>query len=139
MSPTFLPKGKLSITETKPVAQMWHQSGSCPEGTVPIRRTTKEDIMRASSFQRFAMKDIKSIPTNLSQSLYTTTSNHEVLNYNNIIGHVTKVTCIYCLMFHYTHQILILETSKLFHNKLSFSKELIFFTWFPYLSMKFAK
>ncbi|XP_028791302.1 uncharacterized protein LOC114747178 [Neltuma alba] len=60
--PTFLPKGR-RLTESKPIAQMWHHSGSCPERTVPIRRTTKEDILRPSgSFQQHGKKDNKSIP-----------------------------------------------------------------------------
>ncbi|KAJ0095373.1 hypothetical protein Patl1_16074 [Pistacia atlantica] len=37
--------------------QLWSMSGeSCPEGTVPIRRTTQEDMLRASSFRRFGRK-----------------------------------------------------------------------------------
>ncbi|XP_054811349.1 uncharacterized protein LOC129312696 [Prosopis cineraria] len=76
MRPTFLPKGIKSYPESKTIDQMWHQSGSCPEGTIPIRRTTKDDIMRESSFQRFGMKDNMSIP-NLSESLYSSTNNHE--------------------------------------------------------------
>ncbi|OMO67550.1 hypothetical protein COLO4_30108 [Corchorus olitorius] len=37
--------------------QLWTDSGeSCPEGTVPIRRTTKKDILRASSVRRFGRR-----------------------------------------------------------------------------------
>ncbi|KAJ0038555.1 hypothetical protein Pint_22908 [Pistacia integerrima] len=37
--------------------QLWSMSGeSCPEGTVPIRRTTQQDMLRASSFRRFGRK-----------------------------------------------------------------------------------
>ena len=37
--------------------QLWSMSGEfCPEGTVPIRRTTEEDMLRASSVQRFGRK-----------------------------------------------------------------------------------
>lgn len=37
--------------------QLWSMSGeSCPEGTVPIRRTTEQDIIRASSIRRFGRK-----------------------------------------------------------------------------------
>ncbi|KAI5407125.1 hypothetical protein KIW84_053398 [Lathyrus oleraceus] len=37
--------------------QLWADSGeTCPDGTVPIRRTTEEDILRASSIQRFGRK-----------------------------------------------------------------------------------
>ncbi|XP_054813506.1 uncharacterized protein LOC129314163 [Prosopis cineraria] len=77
MRPTFLPKGIRSYPESKTIDQTWHQSGSCPEGTIPIR-TTKDDIMRASTFQRFGMKDNKSLP-NLSKSLYSSTNIHDVL------------------------------------------------------------
>ncbi|EPS61083.1 hypothetical protein M569_13717, partial [Genlisea aurea] len=27
--------------------QIWQQAGSCPEGTIPMRRTTREDVIRA--------------------------------------------------------------------------------------------
>ena len=37
--------------------QLWSLSGeSCPEGTVPIRRTKEEDMLRASSVRRFGRK-----------------------------------------------------------------------------------
>ncbi|KAG6603290.1 hypothetical protein SDJN03_03899, partial [Cucurbita argyrosperma subsp. sororia] len=37
--------------------QLWSMSGEfCPEGTIPIRRTTKKDMLRASSVQRFGRK-----------------------------------------------------------------------------------
>ncbi|KAI4341390.1 hypothetical protein MLD38_026120 [Melastoma candidum] len=37
--------------------QTWHKAGElCPEGTVPIRRVTEEDILRASSIRRFGRK-----------------------------------------------------------------------------------
>ncbi|CAI0431042.1 unnamed protein product [Linum tenue] len=37
--------------------QAWRLSGeSCPEGTIPIRRTSEEDMVRASSFRSFGKK-----------------------------------------------------------------------------------
>ncbi|KAK9008210.1 hypothetical protein V6N11_075112 [Hibiscus sabdariffa] len=37
--------------------QLWSMSGeSCPEGTIPIRRTTEADMLRASSVTRFGRK-----------------------------------------------------------------------------------
>ncbi|EFJ24932.1 hypothetical protein SELMODRAFT_100598 [Selaginella moellendorffii] len=37
--------------------QLWHQSGECPEGTVPIRRTTIDDILRVGgSVSRYGRK-----------------------------------------------------------------------------------
>ena len=33
-----------------PLPQVWRRSGeSCPEGTIPVRRTTEDDVLRASS------------------------------------------------------------------------------------------
>ncbi|KAL8227482.1 hypothetical protein R6Q57_015066 [Mikania cordata] len=37
--------------------QLWSLSGeSCPEGTIPIRRTSKQDILRANSIRKFGRK-----------------------------------------------------------------------------------
>lgn len=37
--------------------QLWSLSGeSCPEGTIPIRRTTEQDMLRTSSLSRFGRK-----------------------------------------------------------------------------------
>ena len=37
--------------------QAWRRSGeSCPEGTIPVRRTTEADVLRARSVGRFGMK-----------------------------------------------------------------------------------
>ncbi|PNY14616.1 hypothetical protein L195_g011300 [Trifolium pratense] len=38
------------------VFQTWQKSGSCPDGTVPIRRIQKEDLLRAASLDRFGQK-----------------------------------------------------------------------------------
>ncbi|KAL2346524.1 hypothetical protein Fmac_000524 [Flemingia macrophylla] len=59
--PDFLLKSQNSKTikssDSEPeVFQTWQKSGSCPEGTVPIRRILKEDLLRASSLQRFGRK-----------------------------------------------------------------------------------
>lgn len=40
--------------------QLWSMSGeSCPEGTIPVRRTTEQDMIRASSVRRFGRKPRK--------------------------------------------------------------------------------
>ncbi|KAK8568583.1 hypothetical protein V6N12_007131 [Hibiscus sabdariffa] len=38
------------------VSQTWQRSGSCPEGTVPIRRIRREDLLRADSIDGFGRK-----------------------------------------------------------------------------------
>ena len=42
---------------SKPItSQIWSKSGTCPKGTVPVRRVSREDIMRASSPSHFGRK-----------------------------------------------------------------------------------
>ncbi|CAA0823252.1 Protein of Unknown Function (DUF239 [Striga hermonthica] len=67
MRPSYHPE-KLLLTESKneagpkPMAQLWHMNGRCPEGTVPMRRTKKEDLFRASSINKYGKKNKKSMP-----------------------------------------------------------------------------
>ncbi|OEL33170.1 hypothetical protein BAE44_0005808 [Dichanthelium oligosanthes] len=43
--------------EEQALPQAWRRSGeSCPEGTIPVRRTREADVLRASSVSRFGMK-----------------------------------------------------------------------------------
>ncbi|XP_020518242.1 uncharacterized protein LOC110006600 [Amborella trichopoda] len=41
---------------------IWNKHESCPQGTIPIRRTTKNDILRAKSITNFGKKTPNSIP-----------------------------------------------------------------------------
>ncbi|KAL3520184.1 hypothetical protein ACH5RR_018333 [Cinchona calisaya] len=43
-------------------------NGSCPEGTIPIRRTSNEDVLRASSIKKNGKKKQESIPDQLSSA-----------------------------------------------------------------------
>nr|KAJ0200108.1 hypothetical protein LSAT_V11C600319190 [Lactuca sativa] len=70
MRPNYHPEGlydenKMN-TESKqrenPIHQLWHVNGMCDEGTIPIRRTKEDDVMRASSVKRYGKKQHKSIP-----------------------------------------------------------------------------
>ncbi|XP_058068201.1 uncharacterized protein LOC131217304 [Magnolia sinica] len=49
MRPSDYPKGKVRKASPRPIQQTWQKSGSCPEGTVPIRRTTTSDFIRPMS------------------------------------------------------------------------------------------
>ncbi|GLJ14404.1 hypothetical protein SUGI_0232690 [Cryptomeria japonica] len=44
-------------------AQSWHVNGDCPEGTIPVRRTSIEDLMREKSHQHYGKK-IALLPPN---------------------------------------------------------------------------
>ncbi|XP_038973222.1 uncharacterized protein LOC103723771, partial [Phoenix dactylifera] len=47
-----------SKMETSSIRQLWHQNGRCPKDTIPIRRTKKDDVMRASSVERYGKKRV---------------------------------------------------------------------------------
>ena len=41
------------------IFQLWSLSGeSCPEGTIPIRRVTEQDLLRADSISKFGRKNV---------------------------------------------------------------------------------
>uniref|UniRef100_A0A7C8YHH2 Neprosin PEP catalytic domain-containing protein n=1 Tax=Opuntia streptacantha TaxID=393608 RepID=A0A7C8YHH2_OPUST len=70
MWPNYHPEGLFGESKvaakpkerTNPVRQLWHQNGKCPEGTIPIRRTKEDDVLRASSVKRYGRKKHRSIP-----------------------------------------------------------------------------
>ncbi|KAH0969006.1 hypothetical protein GBA52_029127 [Prunus armeniaca] len=38
------------------VKQTWHKSGNCPQGTIPVRRIRKKELLRASSVKDHGRK-----------------------------------------------------------------------------------
>ncbi|KAM0937590.1 putative neprosin [Dioscorea sansibarensis] len=58
MMPSFHPEGLYDVNKvsSESISQLWHANGRCPENTVPIRRTKREDVLRASSVKRFGRK-----------------------------------------------------------------------------------
>jgi len=68
LRPTFHPEGLYdekkvaSKKQTNSITQMWHLNGKCSEDTIPIRRTKKEDVLRASSIKRYGKKKHRAIP-----------------------------------------------------------------------------
>ncbi|KAL8252139.1 hypothetical protein R6Q59_035832 [Mikania micrantha] len=55
--PSLRPKGHISSDETIERLQLWAETNEfCPNGTIPIRRTTEKDILRANSLKRFGKK-----------------------------------------------------------------------------------
>ncbi|CAL9166750.1 unnamed protein product [Musa hybrid cultivar] len=73
MRPAFHPEGLqfgenkvASQKRTPPLSQLWHQHGRCPKNTIPIRRTRRKDVLKASSIRKYGRKKHKSIPNPLS-------------------------------------------------------------------------
>lgn len=55
--PPERPKSHNKMDEMSENFQLWRSSGeSCPEGTIPIRRTTEQDMLRANSINTFGKK-----------------------------------------------------------------------------------
>ncbi|XP_076940250.1 protein neprosin-like [Bidens hawaiensis] len=63
MRPNYHPEGmnfdnmKVSSENQETITQLWHVNGKCPKGTIPVRRTKKEDILRASSIKKYGKKN----------------------------------------------------------------------------------
>jgi hypothetical protein len=72
MQPAYHPEGLYdeskvaSQQQTQTITQMWHRNGKCPKDTIPIRRTKKEDVLRASSLRRYGKKRHRSTPNPMS-------------------------------------------------------------------------
>ncbi|MQL85519.1 hypothetical protein Taro_018039 [Colocasia esculenta] len=73
MEPPERPSGLPPVDPIMAVSfQSWAMTGlSCPEGTVPIRRTTEADVLRASSIGRFGRKPMARVRRD------STSSGHE--------------------------------------------------------------
>nr|XP_023882320.1 uncharacterized protein LOC111994664 [Quercus suber]XP_023889704.1 uncharacterized protein LOC112001760 [Quercus suber] len=63
MRPSSYPKGfspdesnDVSSNSEPKFSQPWHLNGRCPEGTIPIRRTKEEDLLRAGSAANYGRK-----------------------------------------------------------------------------------
>ncbi|CAI9754640.1 unnamed protein product [Fraxinus pennsylvanica] len=59
LEPPERPKGHDSMNSTG--FQLWteYSGKTCPEGTIPIRRTTEKDLLRANSIRRFGRRRIR--------------------------------------------------------------------------------
>ncbi|XP_047974822.1 uncharacterized protein LOC125217039 [Salvia hispanica] len=55
--------GSTSVDGFRGVWQMWHQKGQlCPKGTVPVRRSSMQDVLRAKSLYDFGKKSVQFLP-----------------------------------------------------------------------------
>ncbi|KAM7272357.1 hypothetical protein ACFE04_027020 [Oxalis oulophora] len=65
LSPSFDPdqnKENDKIEGAEPFTQLWQLNGTCPQGTIPIIRTKKRDLLRASSIEAFGKKRNSTVP-----------------------------------------------------------------------------
>ncbi|XP_047334964.1 uncharacterized protein LOC124938545 [Impatiens glandulifera] len=62
LRPNNHPEGLLRKNEaviTNSISQLWQLKGNCPEGTIPVRRTKRSDVIRASSIKNYGKKKKK--------------------------------------------------------------------------------
>uniref|UniRef100_A0A7N0TXN6 Neprosin PEP catalytic domain-containing protein n=1 Tax=Kalanchoe fedtschenkoi TaxID=63787 RepID=A0A7N0TXN6_KALFE len=86
MKPTVHPQGLFedikAATSSSPdlktgsIKQLWHKNGRCPQGTIPVRRATIGDVMRADKVEHYGMKK-KHLPRPLSADLGFIQTGHE--------------------------------------------------------------
>ncbi|XP_050281651.1 uncharacterized protein LOC126722541 [Quercus robur] len=76
MRPSSYPEGfsfdernDVSSNSEPKLTQPWHLNGRCPEGTIPIRRTKEEDLLRAGSAANYGRKKHHSIPNAASAGI----------------------------------------------------------------------
>lgn len=69
--------GGSSVTVT---SQLWQRSGSCPEGTIPIRRIRKKELLKASSVKEYGRKKPSQKFNHLDEDIdsYLQLENHSV-------------------------------------------------------------
>lgn len=75
-----MPSRANETTNEESFNQLWSQSGeSCPTGSIPMRRTTKTDVLRARSVRRFGRKLRKPIRRDSSGGGHEVTSSTPLL------------------------------------------------------------
>ncbi|KAM4097976.1 hypothetical protein ACJW30_07G042300 [Castanea mollissima] len=77
MRPSFHPEGlsfdDVSSKSESLITQLWHLNGRCPEGSIPIKRTKEEDLLRASSVASYGREKYpQSDTTNKGDKYYGT-------------------------------------------------------------------
>ncbi|OVA08512.1 protein of unknown function DUF239 [Macleaya cordata] len=92
MEPSFYPKTEWTMmkknSSMQTISHIWQKNGSCPEGTIPIRRIRKQDLLRATSLENYGRKSPyithSSNRSTERQESTNNTHNFEHLNQNGI-------------------------------------------------------
>jgi hypothetical protein len=80
--------------------QLWSMSGeSCPIGSIPIRKTTKNDVLRANSVRRFGRKLRRPIRRDSSGGGHEVTSSSPLVSYDSIMRENNNVFLCFTLTF----------------------------------------
>lgn len=55
-------RDKTGGKKTDIIHQLWRTKGECPENTIPIRRRTRDDLLRSDSIETYGRKSPQHIP-----------------------------------------------------------------------------
>lgn len=61
--------------------QVWQKSGSCPKGTIPVRRIRKRELLKAPSIDEFGRKKPSFRKVNQNVDSFVLLTNHSVSFY----------------------------------------------------------
>ncbi|KAD5802707.1 hypothetical protein E3N88_14067 [Mikania micrantha] len=75
--PDWIKDENINMNSSKSFTQLWHSNGKCPKGTIPIRRTKKEDMLRASSLKSYGRKNSVSRQSSIDSEFEDVTKDHE--------------------------------------------------------------
>ncbi|KAI3981362.1 hypothetical protein MKX01_001807 [Papaver californicum] len=77
MKPSFYPITKSKNgTSTRAMSQSWWKNGSCPMGTIPIRRIQKQELLNATSPENYGRKNPYIFHSNRSTISQETNKTH---------------------------------------------------------------
>nr|XP_023886984.1 uncharacterized protein LOC111999102 isoform X2 [Quercus suber] len=65
-------------------SQLWQKGGSCPKGTIPVRRIRKNDLLKAYSVEHYGRKK-PSFSHQVAQSSYSQNSNFQQMNHSKAV------------------------------------------------------
>ena len=79
------------------LSQIWHKSGSCPKGTIPIRTITRKELLRAASIEHFGREGPRSSfvanTTNNKSSYFVYRNNGTKVNVFPLPNHSVIIIC----------------------------------------------
>lgn len=96
------------------VWQMWHRNGTrCPKGTVPVRRSTVHDVLRAKSLYDYGKKQRTQIPVARRSNapepdILSAGNGHEV--------HIWFLTIILLILLHVMHLHCVLHYQQIMND-----------------------
>lgn len=111
------PSRRNETTDEESFNQLWSMSGeNCPLGSIPMRRTTKNDVLRANSVRRFGRKLRRPIRRDSSGGGHEVASSSPLVSYKSIMRGNNNVFLCFTLTFGHSIKHLILQKKDIKHK-----------------------